>query len=189
VRSWQAALQPVAPDRWQLAELTVNYRTPSEVMAVAADVLAAVDPSAESPSSVREAGELPQAHRVRDGEDLADRVATVVGQARAVIGDGKLAVITPERCYDAVVTAVRARFPGEVDTGAAGLDAAVAVLAVIEAKGLEFDAVVLAEPGDWIAAGERGLRDLYVALTRATQRLDVVHSGEVPAVLARLVPA
>ena len=71
VRSWGAALEPVAPDRWRVAELTVNYRTPSEVMAVAADVLAAVDPAAESPSSVRESGQLPLAHRVGDGEDLA----------------------------------------------------------------------------------------------------------------------
>jgi DNA helicase IV len=186
VRSWGAALDPVAPDRWRVAELTVNYRTPSEVMAVAADVLAAVDPNAESPSSVRDAGELPLAHRVPAGEMLADRVAIVVGQARDAVGDGKLAVITPERCYPAVVDAVRAKFGADVGTGAAGLDAAIAVLEVSEAKGLEFDAVVLAEPSDWVAAGERGLRDLYVALTRATQRLDVVHSGELPEVLGRL---
>jgi len=189
VRSWGQALDPVAPQRWRVAELTVNYRTPSEVMAVAADVLAAVDPAAESPSSVREAGHPPLAHRVPQGADLPRCVADVVGQARAAVGDGKVAVITPERWYDALVGAVGDRFAGEVGTGAAGLDAAVAVLGVTEAKGLEFDAVVLAEPGDWIATGERGLRDLYVALTRATQRLDVVHSGEVPAVLSRLVPA
>jgi DNA helicase IV len=185
-RSWRAALDPIAVDRWQVAELTVNYRTPSEVMAVAADVLAAVDPDAESPSSVRDAGELPLAHHVRPGEDLAEQVAEVVGKAQAAVGDGKLAVITPEGCYEAVVAAVRSRFPGEVGTGAAGLDAPIAVLEVTEAKGLEFDAVVLAEPADWVAAGARGLRELYVALTRATQRLDVVHSGELPAVLGRL---
>jgi DNA helicase IV len=189
VRSWRTALDPVALDRWQVAELTVNYRTPSEVMDVAADVLAAVDPSAESPSSVRDAGERPLAHQVREGEDLATRVAVVAGTARASVGDGKLAVITPERCYDAVVAAMQARFGADVGTGAAGLDAPIAVLEVTEAKGLEFDAVVLAEPAEWVAAGDRGLRDLYVALTRATQRLDVVHSGPIPAVLGRLVPA
>ena len=189
VRSWPAALDPVAPDRWRVAELTVNYRTPSEVMAVAADVLAAVDPDAESPSSVRDAGEFPRAHQVRSGEDLADRVTEVVGLARAAVGEGKCAVITPELYYDAIVAAVRAAYPDEVGTGAAGLDTPIAVFEVTEAKGLEFDAVVLAEPGDWIAQGSRGLRDLYVALTRATQRLDVVYSGQVPAVLGRLAPA
>jgi DNA helicase IV len=48
---------------------------------------------------------------------------------------------------------------------------------------------VLAEPGDWLAAGDRGLRELYVALTRATQRLDVVYTGELPGVLDRLTRA
>jgi superfamily I DNA/RNA helicase len=189
VRSWGDALAPIAPDRWRVAELTVNYRTPSEVMAVAADVLAAVDPEAESPSSVRDAGYPPLAHRIADRADLASAVADVVAESRETIGDGKLAVITPGHYYEDVVSAVRSRFPGEVGTGAAGLDSAVAVFEVAEAKGLEFDAVVLAEPGDWIGAGDSGLRDLYVGLTRATQRLDVVHSAELPAVLRRLTPA
>lgn len=186
VRSWAAALDPVAPERWRLAELTVNYRTPSEVMAVAADVLAAVDPAAESPSSVRDSGHQPRAHQVCHQDALSDRLAVVVAEARAAVGDGKLAVIVPDSYYPAVVTAMQAHFPDEVGTNAAGLDAAVAVLTVTEAKGLEFDAVVLVEPGEWVASGERGLRELYVGLTRATQRLDVVHSGELPAVLGRL---
>jgi DNA helicase IV len=185
-RSWASALEPIAPDRWRVSELTVNYRTPSEIMAVAADVLAVVDPDVESPSSVRDSGAAPLAHRAPDGSPLADVVAGVVDQARSAIGDGKLAVITPDRCYDDIVSAVKAAFPGEVGTGANGLDAAIAVLEVAEAKGLEFDAVVLAEPGDWVDAGGPGLRDLYVALTRPTQRLDVVHSGELPPVLRRL---
>ncbi|HTW19904.1 MAG TPA: AAA family ATPase [Mycobacteriales bacterium] len=189
IRSWPAALQAIAPERWRVAELTVNYRTPSEVMEVAADVLAAVDPAIESPSSVRDVGYPPYSHRVALGDDLVARVVSVVAESRATIGDGKLAVIAPYRWYDALVAAVGASFPDEVGTGAAGLDAPIAVLGVTEAKGLEFDGVVLAEPGDWIAADERGLRDLYVALTRTTQRLDVVHSGELPATLARLTPA
>jgi DNA helicase IV len=182
-------LQPVAPDRWRVAELSVNYRTPSEIMEVAGDVLAAVDPDAEAPSSVREAGCPPLAHRLPAGMALADFVATVVGRSREAIGDGKLAVITPDRCYDDIVSAVKAASPGEVGTGASGLDATIAILEVSEAKGLEFDAVVLAEPGDWAVSAGSGLRDLYVALTRATQRLDVVHAGELPEVLRRLARA
>ena len=53
--------------RWRLAELTVNYRTPAEVMAVAADVLAAVDPALQPPRSVRSAGVAPWATRVPPG--------------------------------------------------------------------------------------------------------------------------
>jgi DNA helicase IV len=66
------------------------------------------------------------------------------------------------------------------------LDARVAVLTVAESKGLEFDAVVLVEPAALLAAPTRGLADLYVALTRATRMLTVVHSGDLPDVLARL---
>jgi DNA helicase IV len=76
-----------------------------------------------------------------------------------------------------------------VGVGAAGLDATIAVLLIGEAKGLEFDGVVVVEPSEWLSDDKSGLRDLYVALTRATQRLDVVHSGELPAVLSGLVPA
>jgi DNA helicase IV len=186
VHSWADTLSEVAPNRWQLRELTVNYRTPSEIMAVAAQVLAAVDPGADSPSSVRDSGEAPLAHRVQPGDELATVVSDVVEKARAAVGEGKLAVLTAPASYDAVLGSLRARFGSEVGTGAAGLDAPVALLQIGEAKGLEFDAVVLAEPSEWLVEGDRGLRDLYVALTRATQRLDVVHTGELPAVLSGL---
>src|SRR5581483_10635140 len=186
LRSWAAALQPVAPDRWRVAELTVNYRTPSEIMTLAADVLRRVDPVAEPPESVRDAGFPPYHHRVAAAGDLAHTVADVVAQARRALPDGKLAVISPDGRYDAIVSAVKSAFPSEVGTGPAGLDSPVAIFEATEAKGLEFDAVVLAEPADWIATGDHGLRDLYVALTRSTQRLDVVHTGELPDVLRRI---
>jgi len=57
------------------------------------------------------------------------------------------------------------------------------VLPVSAAKGLEFDAVVLVEPAELVAESPRGRNDLYVALTRATQRLTVVHREPLPAVL------
>ncbi|MBV9485575.1 MAG: AAA family ATPase [Frankiaceae bacterium] len=189
LRSWPAALQPVAPDRWRVESLSVNYRTPAEIMAVAADVLAAADPNVSPPSSVREAGFPPSSHQVPPTAHIAEVVADVVAQSRAAIGDGKLAVITPDRWYDGVVAAVMGRFEGEVATGAAGLDSPIAILDATEAKGLEFDAVVLVEPADWIRDHARGLRELYVALTRATQRLDVVHADDLPTVLGRLTPA
>ena len=185
---WETVLDSIAAGRITVRELTVNYRTPAEVMAVAADVLAAVDIGRRPPSSVRDAGHPPYSHRVPEGGTIDDTVGSVVGQAWAAIGDGKLAVICPPARYDGVVAEVTRQLPTTARTGADGLDAAVAVLDVTEAKGLEFDAVVLVEPAEWVTAGDRGLRDLYVALTRTTQRLDVVHSGALPAVLAGLVP-
>jgi len=62
------------------------------------------------------------------------------------------------------------------------------VLTVRQAKGLEFDGVLIADPGQILAESPRGLNDLYVAMTRATQRLGVVHTGAPPSVLAGLKP-
>jgi DNA helicase IV len=185
---WQAVLGPITGGRVTVRELTVNYRTPAEVMAVAADVLAAVDPTSRLPSSVRDAGHPPYSHLVPAGDPAEVTVGDVVEQARAAVGDGKVAVICPAGRYAGVAAEVTRRMPEAAATGAAGLDASVAVLEVAEAKGLEFDAVVLVEPAEWVEAGGSGLRDLYVALTRTTQRLDVVHTGALPEVLADLVP-
>ncbi|HEX3707017.1 MAG TPA: ATP-binding domain-containing protein [Mycobacteriales bacterium] len=184
-RYWSETLEAVAPERWDRRELTVNYRTPSEIMAVAADVLAAVDPAAVPPSSVRDAGVPPQAHRAAAGQ-LSKRVIEVTAAARASIGDGRVAVVSSAADHSEVREALAERFAGDVGVGAAGLDSAIAVVEVSDAKGLEFDAVVLVQPESWLSTGERGLRELYVALTRATQRLDVVHTAPLPAVLSRL---
>lgn len=186
-RSWEQMLEPVAPQRWTLRELTVNYRTPREVMDVAADVLAAVEPTLAPPSSVRDAGEPPLAHRVVPGDDVVTAAVALVADIRVGLGGGKLALVVPDTLHAAVAQLARERFGADAGTGAEGLDAAIAVLTVTDAKGLEFDAVVLVEPALWVAAGR--LRDLYVALTRPTQRLDVVHSGPLPDMLARLTPA
>jgi DNA helicase IV len=60
------------------------------------------------------------------------------------------------------------------------------LLTVAQAKGLEFDSVIVVDPQGILDASPRGANDLYVALTRATQRLGVVHTGRLPAVLGRL---
>ena len=60
------------------------------------------------------------------------------------------------------------------------------LLGARQAKGLEFDAVLIADPAAILAASPRGRNDLYVAMTRCTQRLGVLHPGEPPAELAAL---
>ncbi|HYY81771.1 MAG TPA: helicase, partial [Actinomycetes bacterium] len=92
--SWARALDPHAAGRWREERLTVNYRTPSEIMAVAADVLASVDPGREPPRSVRAAGIAPWSLRL-DPAGLAGGLAGVVAAEAAAVGDGKLAVIVP----------------------------------------------------------------------------------------------
>ncbi len=194
ISSWEQALGRYMEDRWRLAPLTINYRTPAEIMAVAADVLAAIDPALELPRSVRESGTLPWRLETAPAElagQLARAAVTMAGQT----GDGRTAVIVPAARLAELGQAVSAVLPGtavgensELD-GPVELDCPVVVLSVRQVKGLEFDSVLIADPAGILAESPRGLNDLYVALTRATQRLGVVHSGEVPAVLAGLSPA
>jgi DNA helicase IV len=186
--SWPDTLNPYLSERWRLAPLTVNYRTPAEVMAVASEVLTVIDSAAEPPRSVRESGHPPW-HRQAAPGDLAATVAQSAVELAQQAGDGKLAVIVPEELAAELGTAVGAALPGTAIGADPNLTSPVVVLTVKQAKGLEFDCVLIAEPGRILAASPRGLNDLYVALTRATQQVGVVHAGELPEVLGQLALA
>ncbi|MFJ3088817.1 HelD family protein [Streptomyces sp. NPDC086838] len=169
VGSWQEILAPYVGDRYEHVRLGVNYRTPAEVMEVAAKVLRAEDPSFEPPGSVRSTGEVPW---VRDsGADLAGAVARAVAELTPT--EGRLAVIAPGELHEEIAAPLEGVVPGaEPD-----LTRAVVLLGPRQAKGLEFDHVLVVEPGRF------GTSDLYVALTRATQRLGILHREPLPASL------
>jgi DNA helicase IV len=175
--SWAEVLTPHLGTHWRLEELTVNYRTPAEIMEVAAAVLAAGGSAASAGQSVRSTGVLPWALRVSD-EDLAAAVAKAAAEFEAE--DGTLAVLAPPSRVDALVAAL----PESSDD----LTSGPVVLAPAGAKGLEFDSVLVVDPAGIVAEGVRGHNDLYVALTRATQRLGVVHPGDLPPELGGLTP-
>ena len=164
--SWQRILEPYVARRWKLAELTVNYRTPAEIMAVATAVLAEIDPEATIPRSVRESGNPPWAYRVPPSE-LAGRGGKAGGgrtRPRHHRGD-------------------RAAGTGRGQAGPADIGVGTRADGVHDVKGLEFDAVYLVEPTLRDATrrvAARDERDLYVALTRATQRRGVVHTRALP---------
>ncbi|MFJ5516193.1 HelD family protein [Streptomyces griseoluteus] len=169
VGSWSKILQPYVEDRWDHTRLGVNYRTPSEIMDLAAAVVRAEHPDFEPPSSVRSTGVRPW---VRDASgDLPGAVARAV--AELTPAEGRLAVIAPR--------ALHATVAGALDGVTAGaepdLTRNVVLLDPRQSKGLEFDSVLVVDPAAY------GTSDLYVALTRATQRLGVLHTGEVPAAL------
>jgi DNA helicase IV len=185
--SWASVLDRYQGDRWRLAGLTINYRTPAEIMAVAADVLAAIDPALELPRSVRDTGLLPW-RLAAAPEELADRLAEAAAKQAAQPGDGQLGVIVPADRLDELGKAVMAAVPGATVGEHSELERPVVVLTVEQAKGLEFDTVLIGDPAGILAESPRGHSDLYVALTRATQRLGVVYSGELPKVLGGLYP-
>jgi DNA helicase IV len=184
--SWHDALDAYLPDRWRLAPLTVNYRTPAEVMAIAAEVLAEIDPAAQPPRSVRESGHRPWHLRAAPGE-LAAAVAAAAASLSEQAGDGKLAVIVPDELAAELGAVVVGALPGTAIGADPDLTSPVVVLTVHQAKGLEFDCVLIVEPGQLLAASRRGLNDLYVALTRATQQIGVVHEGDLPDILRGMV--
>ncbi|SDH82966.1 DNA helicase IV [Actinokineospora alba] len=156
--SWGAMLEPYVPGRWVYRSLTVNYRTPAEIMTVAAAVLAEFAPGVQPPESVRACGVQPWSRRVTSGElsaAIEDFVREEAGR------EGTSVVIGP---------------PGVPGTVTAS-----------ETKGLEFDAVLVVDPEQILTTGPRGAAELYVALTRATQRLGVLHQGPLPQSLTGLV--
>ncbi|HEY1966661.1 MAG TPA: RNA polymerase recycling motor ATPase HelR [Pseudonocardia sp.] len=155
--SWDTMLLPYVPGRWVYRSLTVNYRTPAEIMTVAAALLAEFAPGVVPPESVRASGVRPWSRRVTSAELPAAIEEFVRDEAGR---EGTSVVIGP------------AGVPGAVPPS--------------ETKGLEFDAVLVVEPERILADGPRGAAELYVALTRATQRLGVLHRGPLPTALSGL---
>ena len=185
-------LSPQRPPR--LVELTVSYRTPSEVVALAARVLAVAAPDVAPPRPVRQAGQVPRivpTTRQRLGATLAEVARAEI----AAVSPGRVAVLAPvvmvpelmRALVDAGLDPIDPR-----DPAGQGLAAGLVVLPADETNGLEFDSVVVVEPSLLAAVGDeppgeappvattRGLRTLYVALTRPTKRLAVVHAEPLP---------
>jgi DNA helicase IV len=143
-------------------------------------VLASVAPAERAPESVRAEGVRPRAVPVAA---LTEAAQLVADEAEDMGEGGRLAVIAP----GARLAELAAALPRAVRGDSADvLDSQVALLTVAQSKGLEFDRVVIVDPAGIIAQSPVGGHDLYVALTRATHRLVVVHEGDLPAVLARL---
>ena len=154
--SWQDRLARIGLDRMDLASLSINYRTPAEVMAEAEPVIRAALPDANVPTSIRSSG-IPVAHgSVAELDAVLDTwLAENADGIACVIGTGDVG----SRTFPAT-TRVRSLTP-EL------------------AKGLEFDLVVLVDP-EQFGDGIEGAVDRYVAMTRATQRLVVLTSSSLP---------
>jgi len=155
--SWAPMLEPYVPGRWAYRSLTVNYRTPAEIMTIAAALLAEFAPDVKPPNSVRANGVRPWSRRVT-ADELPAAIEEFVREEAG--NEGTSVVIGPPGVPGAVVPSAT--------------------------KGLEFDAVLVVDPDRILADGPRGAAELYVALTRATQRLGVLHQGPLPPALAGL---
>jgi DNA helicase IV len=170
--AWAQVFEPYVAYRWRQEHLTVNYRTPAEIMALAAEVLAQIDPALQPPRSVRHTGVQPW--RVTVAGAVGTAVADLVVKESAALGEGRLAVITPVGLAGDVGRAVADAVPEAAMGERPELEARVVVLTVRQAKGLEFDSVIVVDPDRIVAESSRGRSDLYVAMTRPTQRLGIV---------------
>ena len=146
--SWQERLERVGLDRIKLATLSINYRTPQEVMAEAEPVIRAVLPDANVPASIR-SSDVPVVH------GSASDLSPILGTWLAAHADG-VACVIGDPTFRAT-SRIRSLTP-ELS------------------KGLEFDLVVLIDP-EAFGRGIEGAVDRYVAMTRATQQLVILTSS------------
>jgi DNA helicase IV len=155
--SWDTMLEPYVPGRWVYRSLSVNYRTPAEIMTLAAALLAEFTPGLQPPESVRACGVQPWSKQVTQ-DDLPAAIEEFVRDEAG--RDGTSVVIGPPDVPGAVLPS--------------------------QTKGLEFDAVLVVQPERILTNGPRGSAELYVALTRTTQRLGILHHSPLPQALTEL---
>ncbi|MFY9783442.1 MAG: UvrD-helicase domain-containing protein [Acidimicrobiales bacterium] len=192
--SWDMLLETLAPRRQPArVDLTVSYRTPEEVLDFAAATLLAAAPGLIPPRPVRRAGTQPIVREVSE-EEFNDELAALTKSEIDAVAPGRVAVIVSGNRVSEIVSTLCARGLDAVDPRdqeSRGLSADLVVLSAEGANGLEFDAVVVVEPGqianrgayDATSTTTRGLRTLYVALTRPTRRLAIIASKELPPTL------
>ena len=184
------ATGPLAPDDWsevleflpdrkpaRVIGLSVGYRIPAQIMELANKVMAAATPGLRIPDSVR-VGDI--GPRIIRAESLIDSVVDEVRALSVDLAAGSVAVVAPDDLCDQVSEALTRAGLEHGRAASTGLDQALTVVPVSVVKGLELDAVVVVEPSRIVAAQEHGMRALYVALTRSTQRLSIVHHDELP---------
>lgn len=178
--SWASAMEPFVGERMRVEELTVNYRTPRNIVDLAEGIARANGLEITSLRTVRDGDYEPIVEQV-DAEKLLSAARDAVGAEQKRIGEGLVAAIVPEPLVGQVRDQLAELHGDRVGRGAGSLSQDVVVLSAEEAKGLEFDAVVLVEPADLLEEAHGKIGSLYVALTRPTHALHVVASKPLPA--------
>ncbi|MFT7646352.1 MAG: DNA helicase IV [Candidatus Poriferisodalaceae bacterium] len=186
--NWTDALRHLdAPETARVEELELGYRLPAALLEAASVLLPAAAPHVTPSRSVRQGGQPPAHHR-RPSDELARTAADKACELAAA--HSTIGVVTTPTHHEAVVELLRelgAAQNIEVGVGMAGLAGQIVIVQHDQVKGLEFDAVVLVEPARFVdldtLTDRRGLRLLYVAMTRAVHSLDIVHHDALPAPL------
>lgn len=184
--SWARALEPFVGDRFTLDELTVNYRTPAQISDAAVAVARAAGLEISAPTAVREGNWAPEA-RIVGPDQLMPSLIDTVSKELAQGNGGLIGVIVADARYRETAQALAQAHQGKTGTSQSALEHQILVLTPWEAKGLEFDTVIIVEPQDLVQAANGSVGDLYVSMTRPTQRLYLLAGSVLPAGLEGLV--
>ena len=202
--SWEDVMAHLPVNHgWRQVALSVSYRAPAEVMGLAAAVLREALPGAIPPDPVRRTDEHPRFVEISsevsgdvagDASDAGElwypALPNTVREELAAVAssdgteDGNVGVLVPPELLAPARSALEAGGVSFGEVGSGALDSRVSLLVLADAKGLEFDSVIVVEPALIAARGPHGMRALYVAITRCTRRLAVVHSRPLPAPLS-----
>jgi len=173
---WEEVLAHLSGGREaRVEELTIGYRVPKPILDLAARLLPLIAPDLKAPLAIREGAE-PEFVQVPEGGMLR---ALLREMEDAQTRRGTLGVIVPEMLLDDLLVGTRGQRI-EVDAADWGRGRKITVLTPKQAKGLEFDHVVVAEPAEIAGDGSDGYGRLYVSLTRATRTLQVLHARGLP---------
>jgi DNA helicase IV len=175
--SWEELARHLDGDV-DVLSLSIGYRVPASVLELASGQLALFSRDLRVPVSIREGLGAPRFADVHEGA----RIDAVVAATRDGLADERsVAVIVADRVYDEQLSILREAAGDFGDGRDADFSHRVTLLPASSCKGLEFDAIVLVEPAEIVADDPQGSRMLYVAMTRCTQSLTVVHSEPLPA--------
>lgn len=178
--SWEEAARTLGVEHnYEVGHLNIGYRLPSAILDFANRLLPAVAPTVKPSESVRQAGEAPEIIRVEGSVRVTQMIELVKESLSAW---SSIAVVAPPSLMDQVAEPLDGEVPFNDSRLSLELTEQVTLTTASRAKGLEFDLVVVLEPG--VISEEEGLRALYVALTRAVQRVVIVHSEALPTSLA-----
>lgn len=187
------ATGPLAPDSWddvlahlpdrkppRVIGLSVGYRIPGQIMELANRVAEVATPGLRAPESVRVGEAGPSIVRAETHDGLPALVADEVVTMQEHLAGASLGVVAPDGMLPELSEALTAAGINHGSATRTGLDSGVTLVPVSVVKGLELDGVIVVEPSRIVSEIEHGMRALYVALTRSTQRLAVVHADDLP---------
>lgn len=186
---WASVLAPFTADKWRLAELSINYRTPAVITDAAARVATQAGRPVSTPEALRRGDYEPELICTAP-EDFASQLLQAIQQQLARLESGLIGIVSPTTTYDAVHDILTARYPQRIWTGdGRRRDRDLVLIHPQQAKGLEYDAVIIVEPQQIVTEAGGSVGDLYVSMTRATQTLTLIttaNTEELPAGLREI---